>query len=142
MSTIYWDLNQIRAAQLNPSQREVIEDTMRNTGGPVEVLPDRTVRAYQPQQMTTVPPRGLTRPDEEVIEGEVVEISNPQSYTPSSSLRGHAIPADVVLEARDELRASQAAWQKRAVFRLLNARRKKGRNLTAAEIHEITRRTR
>jgi len=56
--------------------------------------------------------------------------------------REHAIPADVVLEARAEVLGQQAAWQKRATINLLDARRKKGRNLTAAEIHEITRRTR
>ncbi len=55
---------------------------------------------------------------------------------------GHAIPVEAVLEARSELNVGEDAWRRRATINLLNARRRKGRNLTEAEIHEITRRTR
>ncbi len=55
---------------------------------------------------------------------------------------GHAIPVEAVMEARSELNVGEDAWRRRATINLLNARRRKGRNLTEAEIHEITRRTR
>ena len=55
---------------------------------------------------------------------------------------GHAIPVEAVMEARADLMVQQSAWRRRATINLLNARRAKGSNLTAAEIHEITRSTR
>jgi len=84
---------------------------------------------------------GQLRTDDVLIPTEVIDPPRPAEQV-SVVRREHAIPADVVLEARAEVLGQQAAWQKRATINLLDARRKKGRNLTAAEIHEITRRTR
>lgn len=41
-----------------------------------------------------------------------------------------------------EVLAQNAAWRRRASINLFKARKKAGRNLTTAEIHEVTRKTR
>ena len=153
MKKVYWTMSEImNDSGLKPAWREGLVNTMNNTGGPVE-LDGRICRPYQPAQITKVRPMGMhfasdaeeaaithALGEDQVIEGEVVEITNPQPTAPTY-MRGHAIPADAVLEARADLIAQNAAWTRRATVRLLNARRKKGRNLTASEIHAITRST-
>ena len=153
MKKVYWTMQEIvNDRGLTRELRDGLVNTMNNTGGPVE-LDGHFVHPYQPAQITKTQPMGMhfasaaeeaaiTRAlgEDQVIEGEVVEISIPQPY-PQNYQRGHAIPADVVLEARADLLAQQAAWTRRATVRLLNARRKKGRNLTDYEIRAITRST-
>ena len=153
MSKVYWTMNEIKSDRsLTRGLREGLVNTMNNTGGPVE-LDGHFVRPYQPAEITKARPMGMhfATPAEEaaiarmlgedqVIEGEVVEIHTSQP-TALTYMRGHAIPADVVLEARADLMVQNAAWTRRATVRLLNARRKKGRNLTDSEIHAITRST-
>ena len=153
MTKVYWTMNEIKSvSSLTRGLREGLVNTMNNTGGPVE-LDGHFIRPYQSAQITKAQPMGMhfATPAEEaaiarmlgedqVIEGEVVEITNPWPTAPTY-MRGHAIPADAVLEARADLMAQNAAWTRRATVRLLNARRKKGRNLTDSEIHDITRST-
>ena len=147
MKKVYWTMQEIvNDRGLTRGCREGLVNTMNNTnGGPVE-LDGHICRPYQPAQITKAQPMGMhinrALGEEQVIEGEVVEISSEQPIAPTRCLRGHSMPADVVLEARADLMAQQSAWKHRATINLLNARHAKGRNLTAAEIHEITRRTR
>ena len=150
---VYWTMQEIMNDRgLTRGCRDGLVNTMNNTGGPVE-LDGRICRPYQPAQITQARPMGMhfasaaeetaiTRAlgENQVIEGEVVEVTMPQPPAPTY-MRGHAIPADVVLEARADLMAQDAAWTRRATVRLLNARRKKRRNLTDSEIHDITRST-
>lgn len=77
---------------------------------------------------------------EVLVPTEVID-PTPAAQPAQVHWHGHAIPVEAVMEARAELNVGEAAWRRRATINLLNARRRKGRNLTEAEIHEITRRT-
>ena len=149
---IYWTMQEVEAAKLNPSQREVTANTMINTGGPVEVRDDRTVHAYQPQ--TIVKPRGMhfatgaeelairrALGEEEVIQGEVVEI--PQRYqeepaqfrAPSVAHFALGMRAARQAAEREEANRRQAAAIREAAYNQERARL--GRGLKGPEKDNI-----